>query len=65
MSTSPLHSPCSQVNFMMDDWLPYAQAAATRYRLLGKEPVVDLDSILVHASQVILLHARLLCGAEG
>jgi len=40
------------VNFMMDDWLPYAQAAATRYRLLGKEPVVDLDSILVHASQV-------------
>ena len=31
------------VNFMLDDWLPYAKAAEERYRKLGKEPVIDLD----------------------
>jgi len=39
------------VNFMTDDWIPYAKAAARRYRSLGKEPVIDLDKILVAASQ--------------
>ena len=38
------------VNFMSDEWLPYAKAAAERYRRLGKEPVIDLDHILVLAS---------------
>ena len=39
------------VNFMIDDWLPYAKAAAERYRRLGKEPVIDLDQILVAAAR--------------
>jgi len=39
------------VNFMLHDWLPYAVAAAERYRLLAKEPVIDFDAILVRASE--------------
>jgi len=39
------------VNFMTDDWLVYGRAAARRYGKLGKEPVIDLDHILVAASQ--------------
>ena len=38
------------VNFMLHDWLPYGAAAAERYKLLAKEPVIDVDAILVRAS---------------
>ena len=43
------------VNFMLLDWLPYAQRAEERYRTLGKEPVIDVDAILVGASQVHII----------
>ena len=38
------------VNFMLTDWLPYAEAASARYRMMAKEPVLDVDQILVKAS---------------
>ena len=40
------------VNFMLPDWLPYATASSLRYQMLGKEPVLDVDSILVSALKV-------------
>jgi len=39
------------VNFMLHDWLPYAAAATQRYERLGKEPVIDVDQILVRAAE--------------
>mmetsp|Transcript_19775 Transcript_19775/g.45544 ORF Transcript_19775/g.45544 Transcript_19775/m.45544 type:complete len:302 (-) Transcript_19775:797-1702(-) len=38
------------VNFMLPDWLPYAQGAAKWYRRIGREPVLDLEQILVRAA---------------
>jgi len=39
------------VNFMLLDWLPYAYSAAAFYRSIGKQPVLDLEHILVLAAQ--------------
>jgi len=39
------------VNFMLHDWLPYAASAMARYQRLAKEPVIDVDQILVRAAQ--------------
>lgn len=39
------------VNFMIHDWLPYAEAAQQRYQLLAKEPCIDVHQILVSASR--------------
>ena len=38
------------VNFMLLDWLPYARASMARYRAINREPVLDLEQILVKAS---------------
>ena len=38
------------VNFMLLDWLPYAAAANARYRGMKREPVLDLEQILMRAA---------------
>ena len=48
------------VNFMLDDWLPYAKAADQRYRLLGKEPVIDVDQVHMPSSAMSVTLARLI-----
>ena len=38
------------VNFMLLDWLPYARIANARYRAMAREPVLDLEQILMRAA---------------
>jgi len=38
------------VNFMLADWLPYARLSMAAYRALRREPVLDIEQIVVQAA---------------
>lgn len=38
------------VNFVLSEWLPYAKLANERYRAMRREPVLDLEDLLMRAA---------------
>ena len=44
-------SVAEAVNFCLTDWIPYALSAHEWYRTISREPVIDLEQIIINATK--------------